>query len=65
MAFGHAKGMFAGTSLNGATLESDANADQRLYDRAVSARDIVLEDAVKPTPAGQSLVLLLESVGRS
>ena len=63
MAFGHSKGIFAGTSLNGATLESDTNADQRLYDKAVSARDIVLEDAVKPTPAGQSLVLLLERVG--
>ncbi len=65
MAFGHAKGIFAGTSLNGATLESDANADQRLYDKAVSARDIVLEDVVKPTPAGQSLALLLERVGPS
>ncbi len=65
MAFGHAKGIFAGTSLNGATLESDANADQRLYQKDVTARDIVLEDAVQPTPAGQSLISLLEKVGPS
>jgi lipid-binding SYLF domain-containing protein len=59
----HAKGLFAGTSLNGASLESDSNADERLYGKAVSARDIVLEDAVKPTTEGQSLILLLEKVG--
>lgn len=64
VAFGHAKGLFAGTSLNGASLESDSSADQHLYNTAVSARDIVLEDAVKPTPAGQSLILLLERVGQ-
>lgn len=61
----HTKGLFAGTSLNGASLESDSNADQRLYNKAVSARDIVLEDAVTPTREGQSLILLLESVGTS
>jgi len=65
VAFGRAKGLFAGTSLNGATLEPDDSADQRLYQKGISARDIVLEDAVKPTPAGQSLISLLERVGRS
>jgi lipid-binding SYLF domain-containing protein len=64
MAFGHSKGLFAGTSLSGASLESDSSADQHLYNTAVSARDIVLEDAVKPTPAGQSLILLLQRVGQ-
>jgi lipid-binding SYLF domain-containing protein len=65
VAFGRAKGLFAGTSLNGATLEPDDSADQRLYQKGISARDIVLEDAVKPTPAGQSLISLLERVGTS
>ena len=65
MAFGHGKGLSGGASLNGATLDPDADADQRLYEKAVSSRDIVLEDAVKPTPAGQSLMVLLEKVGRS
>ena len=61
----HTKGLFAGTSLNGASLESDSSADQRLYNKPVSARDIVLEDVVKPTNEGQSLILLLETVGTS
>jgi len=65
VAFGRAKGLFAGTSLNGATLEPDESADQRLYQKAINTRDIVLEDGAKPTPAGQSLISLLERVGTS
>ena len=65
VAFGRAKGLFAGTSLNGATLEPDDSANQRLYQKGISARDIVLEDAAKPTSAGQALISLLERVGTS
>src|SRR5271165_5201790 len=61
--YGRAKGLFAGLSLNGASLEPDSSADQRLYGKAVRAREIVLDNAVKPTPAGQSLVSLLEKMG--
>lgn len=56
-----AKGLFAGVSLNGASLEPDSSANQRLYDKAVSASEIVLTNAVKTTPAGESLVTLLGS----
>ncbi len=59
--YSRAKGLFAGVSLNGASLEPDANADQRLYDKTASASDIVLKNAVTATPAGQSLVTLLGS----
>jgi lipid-binding SYLF domain-containing protein len=62
--FGRAKGFFAGTSLKGASLEPDSRADERLYDKAVSSREIVLDNAVTATPAGQSLVSLLERVGQ-
>ena len=65
MAFGHGKGFSVGASLNGATLAPDADADQRLYEKAISPLDIVLEGAVPPTPAGQSLITLLEKAGRS
>ena len=47
-------------SLNGSSLEPDSIADQRLYGKAVGAREIVLDNAVQATPAGQSLVSLLE-----
>ena len=63
MTYGRTKGLFAGISLNGASLEPDSSADQRPYGKAVSAREIVLDNAVKATPAGQSLVSLLEKRG--
>ena len=63
LSYARAKGLFAGVSLNGASLEPDSSADQRLYGKAVSARQIVLDNAVKPTPAGQSVVSLLEKRG--
>jgi len=50
-----------GISLNGASLNPDSDANQRLYDKTVSAREIVLDNAVTITPAGQSLVTLLDS----
>ena len=63
LTYGRAKGLFAGISLNGASLEVDSSADQRLYGKAVGAREIVLDNAVKATPAGQSLVSVLEKRG--
>src|SRR5271167_2569436 len=63
LSYARTKGLFAGISLNGASLEPDSSADQRLYGKAVGAREIVLDNAVKATPAGQSLVSLLEKLG--
>jgi len=53
-------GLFAGASLDGTSLEPDSDANQRLYGKAVSAKEIV-GGGVKATPAGQSLVSLLDS----
>jgi SH3 domain-containing YSC84-like protein 1 len=61
LTYRRAKGLFAGVSLNGATLNPDSSANQRLYDKTVGAREIVVDNAVKSTPAGESLVSLLES----
>jgi SH3 domain-containing YSC84-like protein 1 len=61
LTYGRAKGLFAGMSLSGASLSPDSDANQRLYGKAVSARDIVLANSVKATPGGQSLVSLLDS----
>jgi len=63
LSYARATGLFAGVSLNGASLEPASSDDQRLYGKPVSARQIVLENAVKPTPAGQSLVSLLQKRG--
>ena len=61
LTYGRAKGLFAGISLDGASLEPDSGADQRLYDKTVSASQVVTDNAVKPTPAGQSLITVLDS----
>jgi SH3 domain-containing YSC84-like protein 1 len=61
LTYGRAKGLFAGVSLSGASLAPDSDANQRLYDKTVSARDIVLANGAKATPGGESLVSLLNS----
>ncbi len=57
--YGRAKGLFAGVSLSGASLEADNDANKRLYEKAVSAREIVTGGTVKTTPGGEPLVTLL------
>jgi lipid-binding SYLF domain-containing protein len=47
--------------LGGATLEEDKEANQRLYDKAVTAKDILLQNAVTATPSGENLVSLLNT----
>jgi len=61
LTYARASGLFAGTSLGGATLAPDSDANQRLYSKPVSAKEIVLQDAVQPTPAGASLASLLNA----
>ena len=61
LTYGRAKGLFAGMSLSGASLDPDSDANQRLYGKAESAQAIVRDNAVKATPGGQSLVTLLDS----
>ncbi len=60
LSYGRATGLFAGISLNGANLEPDSAANQRIYDKTISAREIVINSTVKTTPAAQSLVSLLD-----
>lgn len=61
LTYKRAKGLFAGVSLGGASLEPDTDANQRLYGRSISAQEIVQTSAV-PTPlAAQGLVSLLDS----
>jgi lipid-binding SYLF domain-containing protein len=61
LTYGRSKGLFAGVSLEGATLHQDNDANKRLYGKDLSARDIVRGNAIKTTAAGQPLVSLLDS----
>ena len=60
LTYSRSSGLFAGASLDGASLDPDANANERLYSKTASAKDIV-SGSVKPTTAGQELVSLLDS----
>ncbi len=59
LSYSRARGLFAGVSLEGSTLRSDGGANQNLYAKSLSARQIVREGAVKTPPAAAELVSLL------
>jgi SH3 domain-containing YSC84-like protein 1 len=59
LTYAEASGLFAETSLGAATLEPDEDANQRLYDKALTAKEIVIGNDVQPTAAGKQLILLL------
>lgn len=61
LTYARTKGLFAGVSLNGASIDPDGDANGRIYGQTVSARQIVTGGTVKPTPAGAELVSLLNS----
>jgi lipid-binding SYLF domain-containing protein len=63
LTYGRAKGLFAGMSLGGATLSPDNDANQRLYGKAVTPKEIIVQNAVQITPAGQDLMSLFNSLG--
>lgn len=61
LTYSRTSGLFAGVSLNGASLSPDGDANKRLYDKSVSADDIVRHGDVTATPAGESFASLLNS----
>jgi len=61
LTYGRAKGLFAGMSLSGASLSPDSDANERLYGKGISARDIVLGGKVKTPSGGDRLVSLLNA----
>jgi lipid-binding SYLF domain-containing protein len=58
LTYSRSKGMFAGVSLQGASIDADKDANKSLYGKEMSARDIVTGNA-EVAPAGQGLVSLL------
>jgi len=60
LSYSRAKGLFAGISLEGSTLRSDGGANQKLYGRKVSAKDIIRLGKVKTPACAQELVALLD-----
>jgi len=61
LTYGRAKGVFAGVSLGGQSVEPDNDANHRLYGKTLTATEIVRGTDVKPTTEGRSLVSVLDS----
>jgi SH3 domain-containing YSC84-like protein 1 len=61
LTYGKAKGVFAGVSLGGATVEPDNDANYRLYSKTVTATDIVRGADTKPSEEGKALVTVLNT----
>src|SRR5690348_2881608 len=56
LTYSRSRGLFAGISLNGASLRPDNTANVNLYGRALGAKDIALHGAV-PVPAAARLLI--------
>jgi len=61
LTYSRSRGLFAGISLEGSTLRSDGGANESLYGRPLSAREIVREGAAAVPAAGRALIDLLNS----
>src|ERR1700683_3575676 len=61
LSYSRNKGLFAGISLEGSTLRSDGNANEKLYGKKLSAKDIILERKVGVPSSARQLVSLLDA----
>ena len=60
LSYSRNKGLFAGISLEGSTLRSDGGANEKLYKRKLTAKEIIREGKVGIPACAQQLVSLLD-----
>ncbi|MGA7626729.1 MAG: lipid-binding SYLF domain-containing protein [Candidatus Acidiferrales bacterium] len=61
LSYSRARGAFAGISLEGSTVRPDGDANKRIYGEKVGAKEIVLQNAVPPPPAAQTMIAVLNA----
>jgi SH3 domain-containing YSC84-like protein 1 len=61
LSYSRNKGLFAGVSLEGSTLRSDGGANENLYGKKLSAKEIIREGKVGVPASSRELVSLLNS----
>ena len=59
LTYSRSRGLFAGVSLEGSTLRPDNGGNERLYNKKVTAEDVIRKGAVPVPASGQKLVALL------
>jgi SH3 domain-containing YSC84-like protein 1 len=60
LSYSRSKGLFAGLSLEGATIFQTEDANRAFYGKELSAREILIDKMIKPTPLGQKLINTLQ-----
>src|ERR1700758_1090734 len=60
LSYSRNKGLFAGVSLEGSTLRSDGSANEKLYGRKLTAKEIIRGGKVGIPPSAHELVFLLD-----
>ncbi len=61
LSYSRNKGLFAGISLEGSTLRSDGSANEKLYGKRVTAKEIIRQGKVGIPASASQLVSLLDS----
>jgi len=61
LSYSRNKGLFAGVSLEGSTLRSDGGANENLYGKKLTAKEIIREGKVAIPPCANELVTLLDT----
>src|SRR6516165_11083797 len=59
LSYSRSRGLFAGVSLEGSTLRPDNDANKKLYNKDLHARDIVLHQAVREPVSAKDLLSVL------
>src|SRR5215475_8469977 len=65
LTYSRSRGLFAGISLEGSTLRPDGSANNKLYGRDITAREIIMQHKVGTPAAGQLLVSTLQKASPS
>jgi SH3 domain-containing YSC84-like protein 1 len=60
LTYSRSRGLFAGVSLEGSTLREDGGANEKIYGKKVTARQIILEHGVNTPAAGQLMMSTLQ-----
>ena len=60
LTYSRSRGLFAGISLEGSTLREDGGANEKIYGKKVTARQVVLEHRVNTPAAGQLMISTLQ-----
>ena len=64
LSYSRSRGLFAGISLEGSTVRPDNDANERIYGKKVSAKDIIFGGAVRTPVSGRGLVTTLNAHAR-